>query len=88
MATNKLTKLALQWHSDGLEDKQVLDNVLADVIYDILEEYGIELSDREEPRLETTLRSIIDENIDWEALREADIEARDYQDAKRSAIYK
>lgn len=88
MATNKLTKLALQWHSDGLEDKQVLDNVLDDVIYDILEEYGIELSDREEPRLETTLRSIIDENIDWEALREADIEARDYQDAKRSAIYK
>ena len=88
MATNKLTKLALQWHSDGLEDKQVLDNVLADVIYDILEEYGIELSDREEPRLETTLRSIIDENIDWEALREADIEARDYQDAKRSTIYK
>lgn len=87
MATNKLTKLALQWHSDGLEDKQVLDNVLDDVIYDILEEYGIELSDREEPRLETTLRSIIDENIDWEALREADIEARDYQDAKRSAIY-
>ena len=88
MATNKLTKLALQWHNDGLEDKQVLDNVLDDVIYDILEEYGIELSDREEPRLETTLRSIIDENIDWEALREADIEARDYQDAKRSAIYK
>lgn len=88
MATNKLTKLALQWHSDGLEDKQVLDNVLDDVIYDILEEYGIELSDREEPRLETTLRSIIDENIDWEALREADIEARGYQDAKRSAIYK
>lgn len=88
MATNKLTKLALQWHSDGLGDKQVLDNVLDDVIYDILEEYGIELSDREEPRLETTLRSIIDENIDWEALREADIEARDYQDAKRSAIYK
>lgn len=88
MATNKLTKLALQWHSDGLENKQVLDNVLDNVIYDILEEYGIELSDREEPRLETTLRSIIDENIDWEALREADIEARDYQDAKRSAIYK
>lgn len=87
MATNKLTKLALQWHSDGLEDKQVLDNVLDDVIYDILEEYGIELSDREEPRLETTLRSIIDENIDWDALREADDEARAYGDAKRSVFY-
>lgn len=88
MATNKLTKLALQWHSDGLDDKQVLDNVLDDVIYDILEEFGIELSDRQEPRLETIMRSIVDENIDWDALREADQEARDYQDAKRSAIYK
>lgn len=86
--SKQLTKMALQWHSDGLEDKQVLDNVLAEVIYDILEEYGIELSDREEPRLETTLRSIIDENIDWDALREADDEARAYGDAKRSAIYK
>lgn len=87
MATNKLTKLALQWHSDGLDDKQVLDNVLDDVIYDILEEFGIELSDRQEPRLETIMRSIVDENIDWDELAEADQEARDYEDAKRSAIY-
>ena len=85
---NKLTKLALEWHSDGIEDKQVLDNVVDGVIYDILEEYGIELSDREEPRLEMLLRSIISENIDWDALAEADMEAKDYADAKRSAIYK
>ena len=84
---NKLTKLALEWHSDGIEDKQVLDNVVDGVIYDILEEYGIELSDREEPRLEMLLRSIISENIDWDALAEADMEAIDYADARRSALY-
>lgn len=84
---NKLTKMALEWHSDGLDDSRVLDNVLDEVLYDFLDEYGIELSDREEPRLETLLRSIISENIDWDALREADREARDYADAKRSAIY-
>lgn len=87
MAINKLTKIALEWHSDGLDDGRVLDNVLDTVLYDFLEEYGIELSDREEPKLEMLLRSIIMENIDWDELAEADQEARDYEDAKRSAIY-
>ena len=88
MAVNKLTKMALDWHSDGIEVTRVLDNVVDEVIYDFLEEYGIELSDREEPRFEMLLRSIISENINWDALKEADQEARDYADAKRSAIYK
>lgn len=85
---NKLTKKALEWHSDGLSDTRVVDNVLDEVLYDFLEEYGIELSDRQEPRLEMLLRSIITENIDWQALEVADAEARDYLDAKRSALYK
>lgn len=85
---NKLTKKALEWHSDGLSDNRVVDNVLDEVLYDFLEEYGIELSDRQEPRLEMLLRSIITENIDWQALEVADAEARDYLDAKRSALYK
>ena len=84
---NKLTKLALEWHSDGLDDKRVLDNVLDEVLYDFLDKYALELSDREEPRLEMILRSIISENIDWDALREADEEARAYDDAKRSVFY-
>ena len=86
--SKQLTKMALQWHSDGLDDKRVLDNVLDEILYDFLDEYGLELSDREEPRLEMILRSIISENIDWDALREADDEARAYGDARRSAIYK
>lgn len=85
---NKLTELALEWHSDGIGDKQVLDNVVDGVIYGLLEEYGIELSDREEPKLEMLLRSIISENIDWDKLIDADREAKDYADARRSAIYK
>lgn len=84
---NRLTKMALDWHKDGLGDKRVLDNVLDEVLYGFLDDYGIELSDREEPRLEMLLRSIISENIDWDALGDADAEARDYADAMRSAIY-
>lgn len=84
---NKLTKMALEWHSDGLNDKRVLDNVADELMYDLLEEYGIELSDREEPRLEMLLRSIVSENIDWDALRAADSEVSAYNDAKRGAVY-
>ena len=84
---NRLTKMALYWHKDCLGDKQVLDNVIDEVLYDFLDDYGIELSDREEPRLEMLLRSIISEKIDWDALGDADVEARDYADAMRSAIY-
>ena len=84
--SKKLTKMALEWHSDGLDDDRVLDNVLDTVLYDFLEEYDIELSDREEPKLEMLLRSIISENIDWDALLEADKEARDYNDAKWSVF--
>ena len=85
--SKRLTKMALEWHSDGLDDKRVLDNVLDEVLYDFLDKYGLELSDREEPRLEMLLRSIISENINWEELRAADDEARDYNDAMRSALY-
>ena len=85
--SKQLTKMALEWHSDGLDDKRVLDNVLDEVLYDFLDKYGLELSDREEPRLEMLLRSIISENIDWDALQEADEEARAYDDAKRSVFY-
>lgn len=85
--SKRLTKMALEWHSDGLDGKRVLDNVLDEVLYDFLDKYDLELSDREEPRLEMLLRSIISENIDWEELRAADDEARDYNDAMRSALY-
>lgn len=85
---NKLTKKALDWHADGQTDKQVVDNVTSELIYDLLDEYGIELSDRQEPKLEMLMTSIVTENIDWGALEAADAEVRDYRDAKRSALYK
>ena len=85
---NKLTKAALDWHSDGLTDMQVASNVQDEVMYDLLEKYGIELSDKQETKLEMIMRSIILENIDWGVLEQADEEVASYKDAKRSAIYK
>ena len=79
---NKVTKLALEWHSDGQDNKQVLDNVTDTVMYDFLDEFELDLSDRQDARLEMLIRSIVMDNIDWDVLELADAELRDYNEAK------
>ena len=79
---NKVTKLALVWHQDGCDNKQVLDNVADTVMYDFLDEFELDLSDRQDARLEMLIRSIVMDNIDWDVLELADKELRDYNEAK------
>lgn len=87
MASKYLTDLAQAWHDDGCDDKRVIDNVLDEVMYDILERYDLELSDHEEAKLEMLLRGVVTEQINWDEIAENDRNARDYDDAKRSAPY-
>ena len=79
---NKITKLALEWHSDGLDNNQVVDNVTDTLMYDWLEEVEADLSDRQDTRLETLIKSIVMDNIDWDAIADADKELRAYNEAK------
>lgn len=79
---NKITKLALEWHSDGLDNNQVVDNVTDTLMYDWLEEVEADLSDRQDTRLEMLIRSIVMDNIDWDAIADADKELRAYNEAK------
>lgn len=88
MASRYLTDQAQAWHDDGCDDKHVIDNVLDTIMYDILERYDLELSDHEEAKLEMLMRGVVTEQIDWEEIEENDRNARDYADAKRSAIYR
>lgn len=79
---NKITKLALEWHSDGLDNSQVVDNVADTLMYDWLEEVEADLSDRQDARLEMLIKSIVMDNIDWDAIADADKELRAYNEAK------
>ena len=79
---NKITKLALEWHSDGLDNNQVVDNVTDTLMYDWLEEVEADLSDRQDTRLEMLIKSIVMDNIDWDAIADADKELRAYNEAK------
>ena len=85
---DKITEMALEWHKDGISDKEVIENVTDTIMYDFIEQYDLELSDHDEAKLEMLVRSIVIDNINWDVIDEADAEARDYNDAKRSAIYR
>lgn len=84
---NKVTKMALDWLSDGLTEAKAVENVKDELIYEILEHNELELDDAQTAKLERVIRVAVDENINWEEIEDACKESEAYNDAKRSAIY-
>lgn len=84
----KITKIALDYNAEGLSDKKIIENTVDEIMYEIIDNYDLDLSDSDQAKLETFLRGTVPENIEWEALDEANQEAADYADAKRGAIYR
>lgn len=84
----KITKMALEWNAEGVGDKRIIDNVIDEIMYEILDNYDLDLSDHEQAKMEMVLRTAVPDNIEWEVLEEANQDASDYADAKRGAIYK
>ena len=86
--SDKLTEMAEFWQQDGLPDSQIIDNVTDEVLYDFVDQYDLHLSDRQEAHLTMLIRSIVTDEVDWDKLGENNENAADWEDAKRSAIYK
>ena len=86
--SDKLTEMAEFWQQDGLPDSQIIDNVTYEVLYDFIDQYELSLSDTQEAKLTMLIRSIVTENVNWDKLSENNENAADWDDAKRSAIYK
>lgn len=84
---NKVTQMALEWRKDGLTDGKVIDNVKSEIIYDFLEQYELELSDHNEAKLESLMRKIVDDAINWEELDELEREGKAWEEARRTGIY-
>lgn len=85
---NKLTEMALERNADGMADRDIINGVLDETMRQLREDYGIELNSADEAKLEMLLRAGIIDGIEWEVLEDANRESADYEDAKRSAIYK
>jgi uncharacterized protein YpuA (DUF1002 family) len=84
---NKVTKMALGWLSDGLTEAKAVENVKDELVYDILEQYELELDDSQMAKLERVIRVAVDSNINWEEIEDICNESDAYLDAKRSAVY-
>lgn len=83
----RLTNMALEWRQDNATDKEIIENVVSTLMCDVLENYELELSDHDEEKLERLLRSIVPDQIDWEEVDNCDINAREWSESARSAIY-
>ena len=88
MDRQKLTDLAQAYHDDGADTRHTLDSVADDVIMETLETFNLDVSKREYNLMRLAVMHILPDAIDWEEIERADDEARAYDDAKRSAIYK
>ena len=80
--------MALERNADGMADRDIINGVLDETMRQLIEDYGINLNSADEAKLETLLRVGIIDGIEWEVLEDANRESADYEDAKRSAVYK
>ena len=86
--SEKLTEMAEYWQRDGMPDGRIIDNVTDEVFYDFVDQYDLHLSDRQEAHLTMLIRSIVTDEVDWDKLDENNESAADWDDAKRSAVYR
>ena len=84
---NKVTKMALQWLGDGLTEAKAVENVKDELVYDMLEQYELELDDKEMAKLEGIVRVAVDSNINWEEVEEACREGEAWRQPRREGLY-
>lgn len=83
-----VTDMAQAWHDDGDDNAHVLYNVAEEIAEATIEKYDLEPSGPQRAKLEMVLHEIIDDSIDWDKIAEDDENARDFEDARMSALYK
>lgn len=83
----KVTEAARAWNADGQDKAHIIYNVSDEIAQDMIDKYDLDVTDAQGAALEMALHPIVEDSIDWEQLEEDDQNARDWEDAKRSAIY-
>lgn len=84
---NKVSKMALQWLGDGLTEAKAVENVKDELVYDILEQYELELEDKEMAKLERVIRVAVDSNINWDEIEEACREGEAWRQPRMEGLY-
>ncbi len=86
---NKITKLVQQFHDDGMSDDEAIETSVAYLLYDACDEYELSYPDDSQiTKITETMRDLVKESVDWEAIAADDENAREWEKARRSAIYR
>ena len=83
---SRLTESARDWNKDGQDDAHIIYNTTEEVVEHICDYFGIEMTDAQASRVEMALHDPVRDSIDWDVLEQDNESARDWEDAKRSAI--
>ena len=86
--TNAVTELARKWNADGQDHAHIIYNVSDEIAQEMIDKFDLDVTDAQGARLEMALHDIVEDSIDWDVLADDDENAADWEDARRSAIYK
>ena len=88
MSITKVTEAARDWNKDGQDDAHIVYYVAEEIAQAMIDEYELDVTDAQLAKLEIALHDIVKDSIDWSVLAQDNESAADWEDAKRSAIYK
>ena len=84
-----ITDIVQGYHDDGFDDRHAREAAAGVLLYDLCEKYGLEYPDGTlEDNFAKLMYDPIAESVDWEKIADDDENAREYDEAKREAMYK
>lgn len=84
-----ITDIVQGYHDDGMDDRHAIEAAAVSILYDTCEKFGLDYpSGKQEDDFAAVMHSLIDESVDWQRIAEDDDNAREYDEAKREAMYK
>lgn len=89
MSTTRITDVVQAYHDDNFDDKHAVDAAAEDMLYELCERWGLEYPDDAlVDKFAAIMRPTIEESVDWQEIADADEDAREWDEARREAMYK
>lgn len=86
--SDDITDMVQEWHDDGDDNAHAIYNAGEEIIEATIEKYNLEPTNEQKMRLAFIMHEIIEDSVDWDKISADDENAREWDEAKRSALYK
>lgn len=85
---SEVTRMVQAWHNDGDDDQTATYKAAGEIAEATCEKYGLNWTKSQLAELEDILHELVLDSVIWEKIEQDDENARDWEDAKRSALNK